>query len=75
MSSKVNFFECLVEVDQQVKTGDPLIKFDLESIAAAGYDTTTPFIVMNSDEYEFNLIEQEHNNQEIEIGQPVIQMA
>ncbi|ELV8627054.1 PTS glucose transporter subunit IIA [Vibrio cidicii] len=72
---KGKFFECLVEVDQQVKTGDPLIKFDLESIAAAGYDTTTPFIVMNSDEYEFNLIEQEHNNQEIEIGQPVIQMA
>lgn len=72
---KGKFFECLVELDQEVKAGDPLIKFDLESIAAAGYDTTTPFIVMNSDEYEFNLIELEQDNQEIEIGQPVIQMA
>lgn len=72
---KGNFFESLVSLDQQVKAGDPLIRFDLESIAAAGYDTTTPFIVMNSDDYEFNLIEQQPDNQEIEIGQPVIQMA
>ena len=72
---KGQFFECLVELDQQVKAGDPLIKFDLQSIASAGYDTTTPFIVMNSDEYEFELIEQDLEDKQIEIGQPVIQMA
>ncbi|WP_236699378.1 PTS glucose transporter subunit IIA [Vibrio natriegens] len=72
---KGQFFECLVELDQQVKAGDPLIKFDLQSIANAGYDTTTPFIVMNSDEYEFELIEQDQEDKQIEIGQPVIQMA
>jgi PTS system beta-glucosides-specific IIC component len=72
---KGQFFECLVELDQQVKAGDPLIKFDLQSIASAGYDTTTPFIVMNSDEYEFELIEQDQEDKQIEIGQPVIQMA
>ena len=72
---KGQFFECLVELDQEVKAGDPLIKFDLQSIAAAGYDTTTPFIVMNSDEYEFELIAQDQEVKHIEIGQPVIQMA
>nr|WP_321386289.1 hypothetical protein [uncultured Vibrio sp.] len=44
-------------------------------MANAGYDTTTPFIVMNSDEYEFELIEQDQEDKQIEIGQPVIQMA
>ncbi|MDV6252340.1 beta-glucoside-specific PTS transporter subunit IIABC [Vibrio sp. EA2] len=72
---KGQFFEYLVELDQEVKAGDPLIKFDLQSIAAAGYDTTTPFIVMNSEEYEFELIEQDQEDKQIEIGQPVIQMA
>lgn len=72
---KGQFFECLVELDQEVKAGDPLIKFDLQSIAEAGYDTTTPFIVMNSDDYEFELIERDQEAKHIEIGQPVIQMA
>jgi len=58
-----------------VKAGDPLIQFDLESIAASGYDTTTPFIVMNSDEYSFEILNQEARDEQIEIGQPVIQMA
>ena len=72
---KGQFFEYLVELDQEVKAGDPLIKFDLQSITEAGYDTTTPFIVMNSDEYEFELTEQGQKSKQIEIGQPVIQMA
>lgn len=72
---KGQFFECLVELDQEVKAGDPLIKFDLQSIAEAGYDTTTPFIVMNSDDYEFELIKRDQEAKHIEIGQPVIQMA
>lgn len=72
---KGKYFESLVGLDQKVKAGDPLIQFDLESIAASGYDTTTPFIVMNSDEYSFELLNQEARDEQIEIGQPVIQMA
>ncbi len=69
------YFEYLVELDQQVKAGDPLIRFDLEAVAKEGYDTTTPFIVMNSDEYEFELLQHGAEENNIEIGQPVIQMA
>jgi PTS system beta-glucosides-specific IIC component len=72
---KGKYFESLVGLDQKVKAGDPLIQFDLESIAASGYDTTTPFIVMNSDEYSFEILNQEARDEQIEIGQPVIQMA
>ncbi|MDC0611060.1 beta-glucoside-specific PTS transporter subunit IIABC [Vibrio sp.] len=72
---KGQYFEYLVELEQQVKAGDPLIRFDLEAISAAGYDTTTPFIVMNCDDYDFTIIQSEEEKPEIEIGQPVIQMA
>ena len=72
---KGQHFESLVTLNQKVKAGDPLIRFDLESIAAAGYDTTTPFIVMNCDEYKFDLLGKETEEEHIEIGHPVIQMA
>lgn len=36
----------------QVKAGDLLIEFDIEAIKAEGYDTVTPIIVLNTDEYE-----------------------
>lgn len=35
----------------RVKTGELLIEFDLAAIQAAGFDTTTPVIVSNSDDY------------------------
>lgn len=68
-------FDYLVARDQSVTVGEPLIQFDLEKIKAQGYDLTTPFIVMNSDEFEFHLTEQTQDKQDIEVGQPVIQMA
>lgn len=34
-----------------VKKGDLLIEFDLEAIAAAGYDTITPVVICNSGDY------------------------
>ena len=36
---------------QRVAPGDLLIEFDLEAIAAAGYDTITPVVVCNSGDY------------------------
>lgn len=44
-------FKTLVEKDQVVKAGDPLIEFDISSITANGFDLTTPIIVTNSQNY------------------------
>ena len=35
----------------QVKKGDLLIEFDLEAVKAAGFNTITPMLVCNSDDY------------------------
>ena len=45
-------FESHVQVGDSVKKGDLLISFDLDAIRAAGYLTTTPMIVCNSDDYK-----------------------
>ncbi|MDQ1204728.1 beta-glucoside-specific PTS transporter subunit IIABC [Microbacterium sp. SORGH_AS_0862] len=44
-------FSLKVTGGQQVSKGDLLVEFDLEAIAAAGYDLTTPVIVTNADLY------------------------
>lgn len=44
-------FEVLVKKDQEVKAGDPLVKFDIKTIKKAGYEVTTPIIVTNSKNY------------------------
>lgn len=36
----------------KVKAGDTLITFDLDAIQAAGYDTITPVLICNSDDFE-----------------------
>lgn len=44
-------FEILVKKGQQVVAGQPLVKFDLKAIQAAGYDVTTPIVITNSKHY------------------------
>ena len=44
-------FETLVKDGDQVKKGQPLIKFDIPAIQAAGYKCTTPCIVTNWEDY------------------------
>lgn len=46
-------FTICCEEGAQVKAGDLLIEFDIDAIKAEGYDTTSPIIVLNTDEYEF----------------------
>lgn len=45
------YFEVLKDVNDQVHVGDELIRFDLEQIQKEGYDTTTPIIVTNTQDY------------------------
>jgi PTS system beta-glucosides-specific IIC component len=44
-------FTAHVQVGDRVAPGDLLIEFDQAAIHAAGYDTTTPIIISNSDDY------------------------
>ncbi|MDL5351862.1 beta-glucoside-specific PTS transporter subunit IIABC [Microbacterium sp. zg-YB36] len=44
-------FSLKVTSGQEVKAGDLLVEFDLDAIAAAGYDLTTPVVVTNADLY------------------------
>ena len=45
------FFEAHVSEGQEIRKGDLLITFDIEEIRKAGFKTTTPFIICNSEEY------------------------
>ncbi len=44
-------FELLVEAGQEITEGQPLILFDLQVLTTLGYDTTTPIVITNSDDY------------------------
>ncbi len=45
------YFEALVQDGDHITLGQPLLKFDLQGMKAAGYDITTPVIVTNADEF------------------------
>lgn len=45
-------FSTLVKVGDNVTAGQPLISFQRSEVIASGYDITTPFLVINSDEYQ-----------------------
>lgn len=44
-------YEAFVSEGDRISKGDVLIKFDPEKIKEAGYDVTTPVIVVNADEF------------------------
>ena len=41
------YYQTYKEIGDQVKAGDVLLEFDLEEIAKAGYDVTTPIVITN----------------------------
>lgn len=45
------YFEVHVSDGQKIHKGDLLISFDLEGIRSEGYQTTTPFIICNTEDY------------------------
>lgn len=44
-------FKTLVEKDQEVKAGDPLVEFDIDFLKQEGYDITLPMVVTNTAKY------------------------
>lgn len=46
------YFNTKVKIGDFVKQGDLLIEFDLTAIKKEGYDTITPVLVTNADDYE-----------------------
>ncbi len=46
------YFEPKVKTGDKVKKGELLMEFDLEAIRSAGYDTITPVLVTNADDFE-----------------------
>lgn len=46
------YFNALVETDQEVEVGTPLLEVDFEQVKAAGFDITIPIIVTNTSEYQ-----------------------
>lgn len=49
---KGEHFKKCVATGDSVKWGDLLLEFDRDAIAAAGYDTITPVVVTNADEFK-----------------------
>ena len=62
-------FTALVKEGEEVRGGQELLRFEKEAIVAAGYDTTTPFVIVNSDDYKVELVDL---NEEVVHGQPII---
>ncbi len=71
---KGKYFKTLVKLDQTVTSGEPLIEFDKAAIEAEGYDLTTPFIILNSDEFSLELLE-EPKDKSVQFGQPMMQIC
>lgn len=44
-------FEKLAKQGERVEAGDPIVRFDLEEVRAAGYDPITPVVVTNPEEH------------------------
>lgn len=48
---KGQYFEALVQADEVVKKGQPILNFDLAKIQAAGHETQVPIVVTNTPQY------------------------
>lgn len=65
------YYEALVKKGQQVKKGQLLMRFDLEKIREAGYDTVTPIVIGNS--ARFILTPEDRG--EIQRGDPILSLS
>lgn len=65
-------FETLVKQGDQVKAGQPLVKFDIEEIKKAGYSVTTPIVVTNSRNYHH--VEAVNNEENTNFGNKFLEL-
>lgn len=65
-------FAVKAKAGDKVEKGDLLIEFDREAIAAAGYDTVTPMVVCNPDQFATF---KTHTGKTVAAGDPVIELA
>lgn len=49
---KGQHFTIIAKDGDSVSPGDPLMEFDAESIAAAGFDTVTPIVIVNTGDFK-----------------------
>ena len=69
---KGKYYEAHVNTGDQVKAGDVLLTFDLEEIAKAGYDVTTPIVITNLSGYRITKC---LTGQQVKAGDEVIQLT
>lgn len=69
---KGQYFQTVVKEGQSVQTGDDLIVFEKEDVLTAGYDITTPILVINSDQYKVTLL---GHDETITLGQPILHIS
>lgn len=50
------FFQDFVKEGDIVKKGDLLLKFDIEGIKKSGYNTITPMVIVNSEDFNIDVI-------------------
>lgn len=68
---KGKYFKGHVKEGDTVKRGDLLIEFDIEAIKVAGYDTISPLIICNSDDYtEIERV----TGKKVQVGEGVIKL-
>ncbi|NDL62111.1 beta-glucoside-specific PTS transporter subunit IIABC [Acerihabitans arboris] len=66
------YYRLLVAEGDRVRKGQLLIEFDLEAIAHAGYDTVTPVVITNADDYpQINTSNLRHQK----VGDTIITLA
>ena len=66
------YYQTYKEIGDQVKAGDVLLTFDLEEIAKAGYDVTTPIVITNLGDYKITKC---LTGQQVKAGEEVIQLT
>ena len=66
------YYQTYKEIGDQVKAGDVLLEFDLEEIAKAGYDVTTPIVITNLGDYKVTKC---LTGQQVKAGEEVIQLT
>jgi len=69
---KGEHFTVKVKSGDQVQKGDLLLEFDREAIAKAGYDTVTPVVVCNPDQFGTFAV---HTNRVVIAGDSLIELA